>query len=477
MAGLDAQNRLTGRSVIGTDLRSSHPISFAPVTGPSITAPAPGSPVKLDGSGQVQCVSCHDAHRQDNDPTTQKFLVMGNAASALCVVCHNEPYWTANPSTHRTSTKAYTSVQGAHTGYTTVAANGCESCHMPHSAAAAQRGLKAVEEATCGSGALQCHGSSGVGRNIQAEFAKAYRHPSYDVTPSVHDPSESPASTTLPLPETSPVAARHAECSDCHNPHASYAVAATRPKGSGMIAGVWGIDTNGALKLPSGTPSSVNEYEICYKCHGDSANKPQSGGGPAPPYPNRVAPQFNMRLMFDPSNPSFHPVEAPGVNTSVPSLSAGWTTASIVLCADCHDNDQGPRAPTPGIGPAGMHGSNYKHLLVARYDMETSSTAESASAYALCYKCHDRTSILSDVSFTRHHLHISDENSSCSLCHDPHGISSTQGNGSNNSNLINFDKRFITPSSSGILRFDDLGARKGRCYLTCHGKNHDPISY
>jgi len=477
MRGLDAQNRLTGKSALGTNLRNDHPISFAPVAAPSIVLPPPGSPIKLDSTGKVQCTSCHDAHRMDIDPTTQKFLVMGNASSALCMVCHNDQYWVANPSTHRTSTKAYTAAQGAHTGYATVATNGCEGCHVPHSAAAEQRGLKGVEEATCGSGASQCHASSGIGRNIEAEFAKAYRHPTYSITPSVHDPSESPTNAALTLPETSPVAARHAECPDCHNSHASYAAAATRPKGSGMLAGVWGIDSNNSLKLPSGTPASVNEFEICYKCHGDSANKPQAGGGPAPPYPNRVAPQFNMRLMFDPMNPSFHPVEAAGINTSVPSLMPGWTTASIVLCADCHDNDQGPRAPVPGTGPAGPHGSNFKHLLVARYDMDNSSNTESAAAYALCYKCHSRTSILANASFPDHSMHISSESSSCSLCHDPHGISSTQGNATSNSNLINFDKRFITPSSSGILRFDDLGARKGRCYLTCHGQNHNPYSY
>jgi hypothetical protein len=109
--------------------------------------------------------------------------------------------------------------------------------------------------------------------------------------------------------------------------------------------------------------------------------------------------------------------------------------------------------------------------------MENTSYPESASAYALCYKCHSRTSILGDQSFPTHQKHISGENASCSLCHDPHGISATQGNATNNSNLINFDKRWITPSSSGILRWDDLGARKGSCYLTCHGKNHNPISY
>ena len=42
---------------------------------------------------------------------------------------------------------------------------------------------------------------------------------------------------------------------------------------------------------------------------------------------------------------------------------------------------------------------------------------------------------------------------------------------------MNFDKRFVTPSSGGILRYENLGAGRARCYLTCHGKNHNPLSY
>ena len=473
MQGVNAQGRLTGSSVLGVDLRSSHPIAMVPTVGAEIITPPTGSPVKLDTTGQLQCGSCHDPHRMDADTTTKKFLVASNSASALCVVCHNKQYWSTNPSSHKTSTKSYTATQGAHTGYTTVATNGCESCHRPHSAASAPRGLKAVEELTC----APCHSTTGIGRNIESEFLKAYRHPTYDVTPSTHDASESPTSSVFPVPEVSAGAARHAECADCHNSHASYAATTTAPKGSGKIAGVWGIDSNNLRRLPSGTPPSVNEYEMCYRCHAGSANKPQPGGTYQPPYPNRVALQFDMRLMFDPANPSFHPIESAGRNTAVPSLIAPWTTTSVMYCSDCHDNDTGPKAPAPGTGPSGPHGSSFKHLLAGRYDMDNSSYTESATIYALCYKCHNRTVVLSSTSWKEHNKHIVSEKAPCSLCHDPHGVSSTQGNATNNSNLINFDKRFVTPSSSGLLRFEDQGAGKGRCYLTCHGSNHNPFTY
>jgi len=475
MQGVNAQGAMVGASVIGTDLSDDHPVSFVPVTGPHIMDPPQGSPVQLDANGQVQCRTCHDPHRMDIDATTQKFLVANNAASGLCVVCHNQPYWATNPSTHKTSIKSYTAAQGAHTGYASVADNGCESCHRPHAAGSAPRGLKAQEERTCGSAGSQCHGSSGIGRNIEAEFSKPYSHPTYRTTPSAHDAAESPTNPGALLPEQSVAQPRHAECPDCHNAHASYSASTTAPKGSGKVAGVWGVDTNNSLRLPDGMPASVNEYEICYKCHGDSSNKPQESGAPDPPYPNRVALQFNMRLMFDPANPSYHPIEAPGRNPAVPSLIAPWTTSSIMYCTDCHDNDQGPRAPAPGTGPAGPHGSSFKHLLAGRYDMDNSSTIESPSAYALCYKCHNRSVVLSSQSFRGHDQHVRDLRASCSLCHDPHGISSAQGNTTNNGFLINFDRRFISPSSSGLLRFDT--ANGGRCYLTCHGRNHNPESY
>jgi len=465
MQGVNAQGKLTGASALGTDLRSSHPISFTPVTGPEIVAPPPGNAVTLDANGQLQCVSCHEPHQMDVDTTTKKFLVANNSSSGLCLVCHNKQYWATNPSTHRTSTKSYTAAQGAHTGYTTVATNGCESCHKPHTAVSAPRSLKGVEEATC----TPCHGPSGIGMNIQAEFSKTYRHPTYDVTPSVHDASESPTSGAYALPEPAAGTPRHAECADCHNSHASYAAPATAPKGSGKIAGVWGIDTNGSLRQPSGVPPSVNEYEICYKCHATSANKPQPTD---PLLPKRLAPQFDMQLMFDAANPSSHPVEGPRSTLSGFSLKPGWTVNSVTYCTDCHDNDTGPNAATPGAGPKGPHGSNIKHLLVNTYNSETDTRTAT-----LCYKCHDSSKVSQSGSW-RNNLHQDHHGGySCSTCHDPHGISSTQGNSVNNAHLINFDTRFVTPTTGGLLRYDSQGANRGRCYLVCHGKNHNPESY
>src|SRR5262249_29465579 len=105
-------------------------------------------------------------------------------------------------------------------------------------------------------------------------------------------------------------------------------------------------------------------------------------------------------------------------------------------------------------------------------------TSENADTYALCYRCHQRSSILSNASFTQHQSHIVNQNTPCSVCHDAHGISSAQGNLVNNSKLINFDTSVVTPDPvTGQLQYRSLGTSSGECFLSCHGKAHSPLMY
>lgn len=437
-----------GPGRLGTDLSDDHPVSF--VYSPTLAAargelanPATlTGRVRLDSAGQLQCTACHDPH----DDTYGKFLVMSNQASMLCQTCHLKNYWSL--SNHRLSNATWNGVPPdpwPRTTDTTVAGNACENCHQPHSAGSKKWLLNYVnEEDNC----YSCHNGNVAARNIRSEFTgKSSIHP-VAFTSGVHDPAEQAV-----------VQNRHVECVDCHNPHATRAGAGVPP---GPLTGVRGIAITGTEINPA-----TAEYQICFRCHADSPGKP------APRTPRQIA-QTNTRLEFEVTNPSYHPVAGPGRNPNMPSLFAPWTTTSTVKCSDCHNNNAGPGAS--GTGPNGPHGSTYSPLLERQY-VVTDNASESAANYALCYKCHSRSSILSDASFREHNKHISGERTPCNVCHDPHGVSATQGNSTNNSKLINFDTTVVTPNSSKLLRFESLGTFRGRCYLSCHGVNHNPLSY
>ena len=78
---------VAGGGAANLGLTGSHPIGvtyagIAPAA--EFNAIPGGSPVTLD-AGKVQCTSCHNAHAPN-----PKMLVMSNAGSALCKVCHNK---------------------------------------------------------------------------------------------------------------------------------------------------------------------------------------------------------------------------------------------------------------------------------------------------------------------------------------------------------------------------------------------------
>ncbi len=438
-----------GNGNLGTDLSDDHPVSIAydaalvAAKGGELADPATlTGKVKLDGSGQLQCTSCHDPH----DDSKGKFLVMPNQGAALCQTCHLKSGWSA--SSHKLSTASWNGAGSnpwPHTNDKTVAAGACENCHRPHTAGGKKWLLNhAAEENNC----YSCHNGSVARHNIQAEIVGKPSIHGVARTTGIHDASE--AAT---------IASRHVECNDCHNPHASNAAAGTLP---GALAGVRGITAAGTEIKPA-----TSEFQLCFRCHADSSNKPA-------PRTTRQIVQNNTRLEFATTNPSHHAVLGPGRNSNVPSLLPPWTTASTVKCSDCHNNNAGPGAG--GTGPKGPHGSTYASLLERQY-LTADRGTESAANYALCYKCHSRTSILGDKSFKEHKKHIVDERTPCNACHDPHGVSGTQGNATNNSKLINFDTTINKPSSSGQLKFVSTGTNRGSCYLTCHGKNHNPLSY
>jgi len=489
-------------AVIGSGKENSgdHPVAFNFLPGAEIREPGPGDPVHLDGKRRLQCTTCHDSHDQNLDPVMGKFLVKRNEASAICVSCHQLTGWTN--ASHRqpqdpSDDLRYTAQYGAHTGYVGVSKNGCESCHRPHAPRQGERLLKFGEENTC----YQCHSGTVAmaAGNIRAELqGKIYRHP-VDITPSVHDAAESPTSPRYQLPEISTAAPRHAECQDCHNPHASNPSSAQPPFVNGAMLRVTGQSAAGTF-----LPVSANEYEICFKCHADSANKPQLldnstagigfGRNPQRQFDRSSPTRFNTRLEFQFAS-SFHPVtrtsslsSGPGGEVSslrpqpitqsgAPITGRALSGVSQIYCSDCHANDTGRNAGFPN-GPAGPHGSNIPHLLERRNELEvppatpggfSAGAAYSPANYALCNKCHDVQELLQNRGTQLHANHVRVYNTACSTCHAPHASQAPM--------LVNFDLSIVAPSSSGRLEYHREGKGHGTCYLRCHGTDHNPKQY
>ncbi len=304
---------------------------------------------------------------------------------------------------------------------------GCSACHKGHGVRASKM-LRFNRDDVC----FECHGAVKTGAPGEAqtdmfsEFGKISHHPVVE-TSQYHGNGET-------LPERQPAAQRHVACYDCHNIHT---VTAAAP-----FAKVTGY-SRARVEMSE----AQYEYQVCYKCHSDSINLPVD--------------QTDKILEFDPTNPSFHPVEAAGANPSVPSLVTGLTTNSIIKCTSCHGNSN-------TAGPQGPHGSDEQHLLKARYD--TNDGVEGTTVYALCYGCHDRRSIVvDDDSFKRHSRHVVTEQTSCFTCHESHG--SRQ-----NPHLINFNDAVVAPSPTwgGPDYIPDMsGGGQPRCYLTCHGVVHE----
>jgi len=466
-------------SYLGTFLSDDHPVSFSysdSLPNPELSPTLPPD-LLFYGTGTLHCSTCHDPH----DNSNKKFLAVDNEFSGLCRKCHVKTGWLG--SSHNTSMALWNNMSpnpwprtgaGTEFHWTTVAQNACENCHATHSAEGPKRLLTCfdadcapfTEEGTC----YACHNGNVASLDVRSQFTKSSRH-SVDYAVNVHAPGEDPKLIT-----------NHVECADCHNAHGAQNKSTSAPAVSGKTAGVSGVDINGAA-----LSSAVNEYEICFKCHaGSTPLKPLSPGFPI----ERAVNSVNTRLEFNTLNPSYHPVVSYGKNSDVPSLPSTlapieWnlSTSSIIYCTDCHDSDE--TVTLGGAGPRGPHGSLYSPLLREAYET-TDNTAESASNYALCYRCHDRTSILSDISFQRnltagrggHSLHLGPlVNAPCSACHDPHGVVDNGMSGSH-THLINFDITIATTISPNLYPFfTDTGGRSGSCMLVCHGISHSGYSY
>jgi len=387
------------------------------VRGPGYRPQLPLEPTGTDGLGQVQCATCHDPHVRDLDLAkgNQKFLrqnrfqeatptAVHNAASdTLCLSCHDKNrgsgVWAysahANP---LVATQTYTAAAAAQREFPAglpVWKAACLNCHDTHTVQGARRLLRegtdslttpksggnAALEQTC----YQCHTDAGstivspatTVPNIRTDFTLPRHMPITSVEQpagtEVHDIGGSfndgfvdcsgPANqcgkdfledrTKLGVGNTTN---RHAECTDCHNPHrvvkfrAFSGVAGslgvlpdaagthrhTDTAGythtniaSGVLRGTWGVepvygsasfeslplsyavkrgDPGASIDTSSTALHVSREYQVCLKCHSDygysdsnvypTGNRPPLGAPGTPAGTNNLTQYTNQAKEF-----------------------------------------------------------------------------------------------------------------------------------------------------------------------------------
>lgn len=471
----------TSASNLGTDLRNDHPISFnydaALLTKNSeIINPAALTGRFRPETDQMQCSNCHDPHSDANP----KFMLTGyqdgtGEGSPLCKTCHAKQYWDSVPNNaHRTSTAQWNGtgtnpwhIDGQNlpnNANSTPKANGCESCHQPHNGASTEHLLKKPgtnQSSVC----LTCHnGSVGVNPtvNIDLALSKASHHPAKDPAYANRHQSKRMADGKVREDQANfGNSNRHAECTDCHNPHAaapgrspdtSVTTNLTNSLAPPTLKGVWGVQPtwggNWTDIAQYGGYTIVDDvqytYQVCFKCHSSYA----FGTVPPPDPSGKVAGGYmsDQAKEFNPNNKSFHPAVgfngkndfiftrgSTTYNYSAALLIGGTAPAQTiqVSCLECHSN-RDPLANEPG--PKGIHGSNVWPILWAAYDK---TTGRIGTQTHLCFKCHDygiyvagRESQWTKTGFndgqkSLHAYHVGKEDIPCTGCHSavPHGMS------------------------------------------------------
>lgn len=531
--GLGAENNASGPfptsaklalpgTNMGTDLRADHPQSFDTwnknTTKPALetikdglySSHSTGNAAAALWNGRIECTTCHEPHTPNNDPSRpSKFLSVNNTNSALCLVCHDVTKaapnalagWTT--SSHNQSP----STEGASvSGYPTIAQAACMNCHVPHRSGS-DRLLRSGEEQAC----FACHSvKTSSSRWAQVwvgnDDSTKYMHP---VQATGHQPVEDLLSATTP---------RHAECWDCHDAHAMKNSSASNAPLQSSLAAATGLDQ---FKNP--TVPAAHVYEVCFKCHADSTNKPQGtvvGYNKFGYMPVRQVNAHNTRLDFT-STIASHRVVKPPSGSNYPDyrtnilqldLSAGRALSGALYCGDCH-NGNNPSLDG-STGPNGPHVSNYPHILERRYDMNQAPAAPGGTVtslavppdggdpltgpFALCNKCHDVAGLLSgtlpsagipqvpgpkDTLFKHHNTHVVQGGISCAACHAPHGVDSTSGaDPSQHGSAINLDTNLTAPDPATSNW--SINTQTKTCSVACHYSNdtgnlgiHSAVSY
>jgi predicted CXXCH cytochrome family protein len=380
----------------------------------------------------------------------------------------------------------------------------CATCHRIHTAQNSKLLKSTPESALC----LSCHDGTGSQYNVAAEYSDP-NVPANDAATSSyysHPLDLSSTHTSAQVDEFGGVFNRHSACSDCHNPHSmDGSVPQETSNGwtaSGALKNISGVSTPLAWQNPV-----TYEYELCLKCHSRYTVLLSSS--------TATYNKTDMATELDPTNASYHPVEAPGKNTSAQlqnSLNGGklWqmTTGSTVRCTQCHGNYRLVGNPPTLNSPTttallAPHASMYRSLLIANYrdrTLKSASEAYNTNDFALCYLCHSEapfstssTDPRTDTNFEYHGMHLNSlsnggsggtdinvpgdgqGNAICAECHfDTHGTKLAPWPGNQNyAGGVNFAPN-VQPEPGQLSPIWDSSSRT--CTLVCHGYDHNPTN-
>ncbi|MBI5752287.1 MAG: hypothetical protein HZA59_09110, partial [Hydrogenophilales bacterium] len=370
---------------LGVNLTNDHPISFTydsalagkdgelrvpdgATVGNRIAGVSPKPKLPLENQ-QMQCATCHDPHLRETDPAKgngkflranrfQEVAPTGGAFSAsndiICLACHDKAGSTwagsahANPSVADETYLDAAATQREFPLGAKVWQAACLNCHDTHTVQGARRllregtdsigipksgGNSAIEQ-TC----YQCHSSAGESilasvakvPNIKSDFSLPRRMP-INVQPGAHDIGTAPlpqagkdfAESQQAMGKTVP-GNRHAECTDCHNPHR--------------------VIKNRLFNANSGIPDAAGT-------HNHAAGHTNIASGVLRGIPG-VEPVYGSAAFM--SNPSSYTVKrGDGGTGASTTVSSSYVTREYQICLKCHSDFAYDTPPNLGDSPGG----------------------------------------------------------------------------------------------------------------------------
>lgn len=326
------------------------------------------------------CDNCHEATSDEHPQKGQETFKLTDAEPALCVNCHD----------------GLGDKKEVHEPF---ADGSCTTCHSPH-ASSQPKLLLQPQKKLC----LDCHGEP---------LPVAHPHGPVEAgdCTSCHAPHSADAKPLL-------LRAGDALCTECHADVADL-LAAKKVRHAAIDEGCT------SCHRPHGgdQPKLLAEASpaLCFQCHDDIGEKVASSPvaheaiaskkGCANCHSPHAADQAKLLLQDEKSTClACHPK----VLTAAMTIVHGPIRDGS--CTECHD----------------PHGAKEAHLLVESFPAQP-YVAYTDTAYALCFRCHDRDLLkYPDTSFATgfrdgernlHYLHVHNEQKgrSCALCHELHG--------------------------------------------------------